>query len=159
VEPVSLVNLGRRWYLVAWDCDRRDWRTFRMDRIPKVPVAGGRFEPRELPDGLDPATYVAQNLSGVQYRHQARVTLFAPAAEVEAGHRWARGQVEAIDERSCSYSPSDDSLEWLALRIAFLGVDFVVHDPPELAEQCAALSRRFGSAAAAAQPSETSRTL
>ena len=84
------------------------------------------------------------------------MTLHAPAAEVEAGHRWARGQVEAIDERSCSYTPSDDSLEWLALRIAFLGVDFEVHDPPELAEQCAALARRFG---IAGQLSETSRTL
>ncbi|HEX5909427.1 MAG TPA: YafY family protein [Thermoleophilaceae bacterium] len=155
-EPLSLVNLGRRWYLVAWDCDRRDWRTFRLDRIPKLPTAGGRFEPRTLPDGMDPATYVSKNLSGVQYRHQARVTLHAPAAEVEAGHRWARGQVEPIDEGSCSYAPSDDSLEWLALRIAFLGVDFEVHEPPELAEQCAALSRRFG-AAAGAQSVETTR--
>ena len=101
---------------------------------------------------------MSENLSGVQYRHQAKVTLHAPAPEMEARHRWARGQVRAIDDNSCSYTPSDDSLEWLALRIAFLGVDFVVHDPPELAEQCEALARRFGAAAATAQLSETTRT-
>ncbi len=148
VEPLSLVNLGRRWYLVAWDCGREDWRTFRLDRIPKLPAPGERFEPRTLPGGVDPATYVSENLSGVQYRHQAKVTLHAPAPEMEARHRWARGQVRAIDDHSCSYTPSDDSLEWLALRIAFLGVDFEVHDPPELAEECRALARRFGAAAA-----------
>ena len=103
VEPLSLVNLGRRWYLVAWDCDREDWRTFRLDRIPKLPTAGGRFEPRTLPGGVDPATYVSENLSGVQYRHQARVTLHAPAAR-DGGRPpvGARTGASAIDDRSCS---------------------------------------------------------
>src|SRR6266545_6447022 len=33
VEPHRLVHTGRRWYLLAWDTDRQDWRTFRVDRI------------------------------------------------------------------------------------------------------------------------------
>ncbi len=149
-EPLSLVNLGRRWYLVAFDCDRDDWRTFRLDRIEQVPAAGARFTPRTLPGG-DPAAFVSQNLSGAQYRHQARITLHASAEEVARRARWAPpSQLEPLDEHSCSYRPSDDSLEWLALRIAFLGVDFEVHEPPELAAECAALARRFGAAAGAA---------
>ena len=44
-EPHSLVNAGRRWYLVAWDCGREDWRTFRVDRIAKPASTGVRFTP------------------------------------------------------------------------------------------------------------------
>src|SRR5580658_4712776 len=32
-EPHRLVQAGYRWYLVARDIDRDDWRTFRVDRI------------------------------------------------------------------------------------------------------------------------------
>lgn len=40
VEPHHLVSWGGRWYLVAWDLDRADWRTFRADRIdPRTPTA------------------------------------------------------------------------------------------------------------------------
>ena len=35
-EPHSLVNAGRRWYLVACDCGREDWRTYRVDRIEQA---------------------------------------------------------------------------------------------------------------------------
>jgi predicted DNA-binding transcriptional regulator YafY len=147
VEPLSLVNLGRRWYLVAWDCGREDWRTFRLDRIDRVPSAGGRFTPRALPGG-DPAKYVAENRSAAVYRYRAEVVLHASADEVTARWRWAQGQVEPIDERSCLYTTSDDSLEWLAMRIGFIGVDFHVREPAELREWCGVLARRFGSAAA-----------
>src|ERR1700710_2180550 len=59
VEPHSLVNLGRRWYLVAWDCDREGWRTFRVDRLERATATGARFEPRALPNQEDPAAFVA----------------------------------------------------------------------------------------------------
>jgi len=147
VEPLSLVHLGRRWYLVAWDCDRDDWRTFRLDRIDRVPTAGGRFTPRELPGG-DPAKYVADNRSAAVYRYRAEVVLRAPAEEITARWQWAAGQVEPIDSRSCLYRTSDDSLEWLALRIGFMGVDFEVREPAELARCCESLARRFHQAAA-----------
>jgi len=78
VEPHSLVNLGRRWYLVAWDCDREDWRTFRVDRLERPRPAGTRFALRTLP-AENPAAYVAANLKGAPARHQARVTLHATA--------------------------------------------------------------------------------
>lgn len=149
VEPLSLVNLGRRWYLVAWDRGREDWRTFRLDRIGAVPVPSDRFHPKELPGG-DPAAYVARNRSAAVYRHRARVTLRAPAEEMARRHPFTDGQLTPLDASSCTYRTSDDSLEWLALRIGFLGVDFEVHEPPELAERCEALARRYAAAAHAA---------
>jgi len=55
-EPHRLVYTGRRWYLLAWDTDRRDWRPFRADRIrPRFPT-GPRFTPREPPE--DPVAHV-----------------------------------------------------------------------------------------------------
>jgi len=145
VEPHSLVNLGRRWYLVAWDCERAGWRTFRVDRLERASPAGTRFEPRTLP-GKDPAAFVASNLQGAPSRYQARVTLQAPAAELER-RRYLWGTVEARGEHACEYRTNDDSLDWLAMRIGMLGVEFEVHEPPELVERFEQLAQRFGRAA------------
>jgi predicted DNA-binding transcriptional regulator YafY len=146
VEPLGLVSLGRRWYLVAWDCDRADWRTFRVDRLDRPSPAGSRFAARELPGG-DPAAYVARNLSGAPARHRAHVTVHAPAgALAERLHRWGGG-VEALDEHTCTYRTSDDSLDWLAARIGMLGFDFEVHEPPELVERFRLLAARYARAA------------
>jgi predicted DNA-binding transcriptional regulator YafY len=145
VEPLSLVNLGRRWYLVAWDCDREDWRTFRIDRLERPRPAGSRFSPRTLP-AENPAAYVAANLRGATTRYAARVTVHTSAAELERRpHLW--GTVEALGEHSCEYRTSDDSLDWLAMRIGMLGVDFEVHEPPELVARCELLAARFARAA------------
>src|SRR5215217_5017197 len=80
VEPHSLVNAGRRWYLVAWDCGRSDWRTFRVDRLTR-PSTGARFTPRELP-APDAAAYVSQSLAAAPNRYEARLTLHASAEEM-----------------------------------------------------------------------------
>ena len=142
VEPHSLVNLGRRWYLVAWDRGRRDWRTFRVDRLAKPASTGVRFAQRE-PPAKDAAAYVAQSLSAAPYRYDARVTLHASAEAIRerVPSRW--GTIEPIDDRTCEYRTGDDDLEWLALRVAMLGVDFDVHEPPELVEHVANLARRL----------------
>jgi biotin operon repressor BirA-like protein len=146
VEPHSLVNLGRRWYLVAWDRGREDWRTFRIDRLARPASSGVRFTPRRLP-ARDAAAYVEQSITGVPTRYEARVTLHAPA-EHFAGHvpsYW--GTIEAKDERTCEFRAGDDDLGWLARRIAILGVDFDVHEPPELAKHLRELARRLMRAA------------
>jgi predicted DNA-binding transcriptional regulator YafY len=146
VEPRSLVCLGHRWYLVAWDCDREAWRTFRVDRLEDPSPAGTRFTPRELPN-RDAAAYVAEHLADAPYRYQARVTLHASAEHVAARDAPIWGQVEAIDGHTCEYRTSDDSLDWLAVRIGMLGFDFEVHEPPELAERFGELAERFRRAA------------
>jgi predicted DNA-binding transcriptional regulator YafY len=144
VEPHAVVNVGRRWYLVAWDCGRSDWRTFRLDRLTR-PSAGTRFTPRELP-AKDAAAYVSQSLSARPNRYEARLTLHASAEAMRKRvPDWGQPTpFEPIDEERCEYRTGDDNLDWLAARITMLGVDFDVHEPPELVEHLVALSRRLG---------------
>jgi predicted DNA-binding transcriptional regulator YafY len=142
VEPHSLVNQGRRWYLVAWDRRREDWRTFRIDRLARPASAGIRFTPRTLP-AKNAAAYVERSIAGAPSRFQARVTLHAAAAEITSRVPVHWGAVEPIDAHTCEYRLGDDDLRWLALRIAMLGVDFEVHEPPELVEQLRALALRL----------------
>src|SRR5689334_21482255 len=82
VEPYRLVTLGLRWYLVAFDLVRDDWRTFRVDRMRGLHVVGHRFRARVLP-AEDVAAYVAQKTRQVLHRSDGRVRVHAPAAEVE----------------------------------------------------------------------------
>jgi predicted DNA-binding transcriptional regulator YafY len=146
VEPHSLVNHGRRWYLVAWDRRRDDWRTFRIDRLAKPAPTGVRFMPRELP-AKDAAAYVEHSITGAPNRFEARVTLHAAAEEITGRVPPHWGTIEAIDAHTCEYRTGDDNLRWLALRIAMLGVDFDVHEPPELVEHLRALASRLRRAA------------
>ncbi len=147
VEPHALVNHGRRWYLVAWDRGRDDWRTFRIDRLAKPASTGVRFSPRTLP-AKDAAAYVAQSITGATNRFEALVTLHAAAEEVASRVPAYWGAIEPIDANTCEYRSGDDNLDWLALRIAMLGVDFEVHEPPELIEHMRALAARLGRAVA-----------
>ena len=142
VEPDSLVNHGRRWYLVAWDAGREDWRTFRIDRLAKPASTGTRFVPRTLP-AKDAAAYVTRSITRATNRFEARVTLHASAEEVTSQAPLHWGTVEPIDAHSCEYRTGDDDLRWLALRIAMLDVDFEVHEPPELIAQMQALASRL----------------
>jgi predicted DNA-binding transcriptional regulator YafY len=148
VEPHSLVNLGRRWYLVAWDRGRSDWRTFRVDRLTRPAASGVRFLPRELP-AKDAADYIAQSMSAWKHRYEARVTLHAAADAIRARVPRHWGSVEAIDDATCEYRTGDDDLDWLALRIAMLRVDFEVQEPPELREHLRSMARRLDRAAGA----------
>src|SRR5215216_5775182 len=142
VEPHSLVNQGRRWYLLAWDRRREDWRTFRVDRLARPAGTGVRFNARKLP-AKDAAAYVERSIAGAPARYEAVVTLHARFEEI--GERvpphW--GTVEPIDERTSRYTTGDDDLGWLALRIAMLGVDFEVREPPELIERLRSLANRL----------------
>jgi predicted DNA-binding transcriptional regulator YafY len=142
VEPHSLVNHGRRWYLVAWDRGREDWRSFRIDRLARPAATGVRFVPRKLP-ARDAGTYVAQSITGAPARFEAVVTLYASADEVASRAPAYWGSVEPVDERTCVYRTGDDDLGWLAVRIAMLGVDFEVREPPELIEHLRVLASRL----------------
>jgi predicted DNA-binding transcriptional regulator YafY len=142
VEPHSLVNLGRRWYLVAWDCEREAWRSFRVDRLARPAATGGRFSARKVPGG-DAAAFVASSRPVSTWRHQARVTVHAPAQDVK---QRMGGTVTAIDDATCEYRAGDDNLDWLAVRVLMLGAEVDVHDPPELVAHIDALAGRMSRA-------------
>jgi predicted DNA-binding transcriptional regulator YafY len=144
-EPHRLVIAGRRWYLVAWDVDRRDWRTFRVDRLDEPQATGVRFVERELPAG-DAAAYVAESIRAPFETHRAVVRLHAPLAVVsERMPPWG-GLLEVADDDSCVLRTAADSLEWLTLFIGVLGVDFDVIEPEGLLECVHGMGARFARA-------------
>jgi predicted DNA-binding transcriptional regulator YafY len=149
-EPHRLVSWGRRWYLVAWDTERGDWRTFRVDRIAPPTPAGPRFTPRDLPEGGDVAAYVARGVSAAAFRFRARVTVHAPAAVVAARVNPAVGVVEAIDDRSCVLATGADSVQMVAVYLGLLDLDFDVSEPPELVARLRILADRYQRACGAA---------
>ncbi|WP_067170437.1 helix-turn-helix transcriptional regulator [Microtetraspora niveoalba] len=145
VEPYRLVNWGRRWYLLAWDLERSDWRTFRVDRLtPRVPT-GPRFTPRDLPDE-DVAAYVSGRVSAAAWRYRARVTVRAPAEAVAERINPAVGTVEPVDAHSCVLHTGADSVETLAVYLGMLDADFHVTEPPELVAHLRALAARYAGA-------------
>src|SRR6478735_3980067 len=130
-EPYRIVNAGQRWYLVAWDLDRADWRTFRVDRMRPGISAGMRFTSRPLTDA-DAEALVARGVPPEARQHQARVLVQAPASQVAERFGAAFGRVTAIDDTSCIVDTGADSPEQLAAWLGMLGVDFRVTEPPEL---------------------------
>src|ERR1700738_4191606 len=113
VEPYRLVNWGRRWYLVAWDTQRGDWRTYRVDRVePRIPT-GPRFTPRELP-AEDLAGYVARGVSTAGWQYRARRTVPAPAEFIAERLPAMLGPVEAVDEHTCAVLLGSNEVESLA---------------------------------------------
>jgi predicted DNA-binding transcriptional regulator YafY len=145
VEPHRLVTWGRRWYLVAWDTDRVDWRTFRVDRItPRTPT-GPRFDARPLP-AEDIAGYVSKRVSSAAWRYRARVLLHAPAEQITARLHPSVGTVTAVDEQRCVLNTGSDSLDTLVVHLGLLGVDFEVTEPPELVARVRFWAQRYGRA-------------
>jgi len=145
VEPHRLVHTGYRWYLVAWDLARKDWRTFRVDRIEGKLKTSTRFMPRKPPGG-DFAAFVSKSLASVPYPIRARVTLQAPVEAVTKRVPPSAGVLEAIDQRSCMLHTGSHSLEGLTIHLMMLGVDFQVHEPPELIDHLRRLAERLGRA-------------
>ncbi len=145
VEPHRLVSSGKRWYLVAWDVDRDDWRTFRVDRIqPRIPT-GPRFSPRDLTDE-DVAARVRSGVSSAMWHIMARVTLHAAAADVTA-RLPAAASLEPLGDDRCLLTAGADTIHWLAVSLMMLDVDFEVHEPPELVEHVRRLATRLHRAA------------
>jgi len=150
VEPHRLVYTGRRWYLLAWDTDRQDWRTFRADRIqPRLPT-GPRFPAREPPS--DAASHVIRGVGSLAWKHQARIRLHAPV-EVMAGRLSPEaGPLQPFDEHSCLLETGSDSLRDLVRYLTNLDVAFDVLDPPELRTLLRELAERYAAAAGGMGP-------
>jgi predicted DNA-binding transcriptional regulator YafY len=139
VEPHRLVATDRRWYLVAFDLEREDWRTFRVDRISSVKVPGHTFVPRPL---SDPARMVAEGITTSHYTHKAVVSVRAPidaVAHVIAPHV---GVLES-EGNNTRVELGIDDFEWLAGYLIGLGLDFEVREPVALREYMARLGERL----------------
>jgi predicted DNA-binding transcriptional regulator YafY len=145
-EPYRLVSTGRRWYLVAYDLDRADWRTFRVDRVSEPFATGARFTPRELPTG-DAAEYLRRSMQRRHETYEFTVTFAAPADVVATRVPGWLGTPEPLDEHSCRLrATTADAMEWVAVRLAMLGLDFRVREPTGLVDAVRELGERLSRA-------------
>ncbi|MET7319147.1 YafY family protein [Streptomyces sp. NPDC005549] len=147
-EPYRLVSTGRRWYLVAYDLDRDDWRTFRVDRVSEPFATGARFAPRELPAG-DAAEYLRHSMQRRNDSYEIAVVFHAPAETVASLLPHWLGTPEAVDgDSACLVRASvSGSVEWIAARLATTGLEFRVREPAELVDCVRELGARLGRAA------------
>ncbi|MFJ3882086.1 helix-turn-helix transcriptional regulator [Streptomyces sp. NPDC090077] len=145
VEPHRLVCSERRWYLVAWDLDREDWRTFRADRIEPRPPHGPRFLPRPAP-AEDLAAYVSRGVSHRAYAARAVVRLRVPAEEAARIIGPSDGVLEPVDGESCLLRTGAVSLDVLVIHVMLIGCEFEVVEPPELTDRIRGLRDLLGRA-------------
>ncbi|MEU4478922.1 YafY family protein [Micromonospora sp. NPDC023966] len=145
VEPYRLVASDRRWYLLAYDLDRDDWRSFRVDRMTEVSARTWRFRPRPAPDA---APYVQEGVSSRVYPHQARFLVHASADTVRAQIPASAAVVRPRDGGRCEVLSGAGSLDFVLMQVLLLGHDFEVLDPPELRTRCRALAERLLAAGA-----------
>jgi predicted DNA-binding transcriptional regulator YafY len=145
VEPFRLVPLGRRWYLVAYDLHRHDWRSFRLDRITEPRRTGARFLPRKLPTD-DAAQFVRAGIRSIPATYRVDVLVHAPAERLRPQlGRWA--EITEVDAQTCELRMTTDALAWPAMALGITGAEFEVREPPELVELLRDWSARFTRAA------------
>jgi predicted DNA-binding transcriptional regulator YafY len=149
VEPYRLVSTGRRWYLVARDVDKGEWRTFRLDRIESPAGTGVRSLPVDPPDA---AKFVSEGISTAPYRWRARVLFGAPAETVADRVPATVAVIEAVDERSCLLTTGSDALDSIAMHLVLLDIPFTPLEPPELRTSCEVMAARLLRAATAPLP-------
>ncbi|MEU1401585.1 YafY family protein [Streptomyces sp. NPDC005728] len=148
-EPHRLVSTGQRWYLVAYDLGREDWRTFRVDRVREPFATGVRFAPRELPAG-SAAEYLRRSIRRRRQETYEFEVRFAGSVEVVSAEvpGWV-GVPEADGAGGCVLrGSSGEAVEWLAVRLAMVGCEFEVRGPGELVECVRELGGRLSRAGA-----------
>ncbi|MBU3064689.1 YafY family transcriptional regulator [Nocardia sp. NEAU-G5] len=140
VEPYRLVASDRRWYLLAFDLDRDDWRTFRVDRMTRVAARTWHFRARPAPDA---AQYVQEGVASRVYPHRARFLVHAPADTVRTRIPAAAAVVLPRAHDRCEIRSGADNLDYVLMHVALLGHEFEVLDPPELAARAHILAQRL----------------
>ncbi|TXI63712.1 helix-turn-helix transcriptional regulator [Mycolicibacterium mageritense] len=143
LEPYQLVTTGRRWYLLAYDRDRADWRTLRLDRMADVRALGSTFAPRDAPDA---ATYVRRSISSSPYRYVARVRYRAPEHALAQVFPAASATVEPDGPDTCIVTAGADDPERMVLYFATTGYDFEVLEPPEVVAAVRTVAERLRAA-------------
>jgi predicted DNA-binding transcriptional regulator YafY len=142
VEPHQLVHTGSRWYLVAWDLTRDDWRTFRLDRVLPPIATALRFQQRPAPEGGF-AAYVSRSVAVLAHPHQARVIFHAPESQMREKVPPTFGVLEPLGAARCVLTTGANSLDVLSVVLGIAGVDFEVLEPPELVDHLRQVGTRI----------------
>ena len=141
VEPYRLVHRAARWYLLGWDLERDDWRTFRVDRLRVTPPNGRRFRPRPDPPGGFEG-FIQRSLETAPWQVRHRVRLFAPA-EVIRERAPVSVEIEPEGDDACVVTVGSDDVARLAKYLAWWDAPFEVLDSPALLAQVRVLAQRY----------------
>jgi predicted DNA-binding transcriptional regulator YafY len=147
LEPYQLVTTGRRWYLLCFDRDRRDWRTLRLDRMADVRALGSTFTPRQAPDA---AAYVRRSISASPYRFTARVRYHAPQDAIAKVFSQTSVDIEPDGSDKCIVTTGADDPERMVLYLGMPGYEFEVLSPPEVVDAVRTVADRLSRAVAPA---------
>ncbi len=147
VEPYRLVPVARRWYLLAWDRERDDWRTFRLDRVSEVFPTRVHFEPRPLTDEAA-RDRVEAALRWRERSLKATVIVDLPHPEFADYLGWYGRDVTAHGATQSAWPLEADSLENLMMGLMWMprDVPYRVEGPPEVLEFLAVQAERFAAA-------------
>jgi predicted DNA-binding transcriptional regulator YafY len=145
LEPYQLVTTGRRWYLLCFDRDRKDWRTLRLDRMADVRALGSTFTPRQAPDA---AAYVRRSISASPYRFTARVRYHAPQAAIAKAFSQTSVDIEPDGSDKCIVTTGADDPERMVLYLGMPGYEFEVLSPPEVVDAVRTVADRLSRAVA-----------
>jgi predicted DNA-binding transcriptional regulator YafY len=158
VEPHQLVTAGRRWYLVAWDQGRDDWRTFRLDRLQAPRPVGSHFAPRQLPGG-DAGSFVARSIGSGPREREATIVVDAPLAELAGVLRWVDHTLLETGADTCVVQIRSEDLGRLALTVARIALTapVAVVEPVELADLVGRLATNLPRAPAPGPPAPPAR--
>jgi predicted DNA-binding transcriptional regulator YafY len=140
IEPYRQVFRRGRWYLVAWDLDRLEWRSFRLDRLSRAETTGERFRARELP-AETASDYLEEGFNAP--RHRAVLVFLAPLEQVAGRLVHRNGDLEPLGDDRCRYTTWVDSFEWLAVTTMVIDIDFRVEEPVEFVTYCTSLRDRL----------------
>jgi predicted DNA-binding transcriptional regulator YafY len=140
VEPFRVVFTSRSWYLVAYDTNRADWRTFRVDRTSELKLTGARFTPREAPDA---AGMVAEGVALYAYPLQARVRLHVPIDEARTLVSRTVGILEPDSDPSATIARIGGDADWIARYLAGLSCRVEVLEPEAVRAEMRALAAQL----------------
>jgi predicted DNA-binding transcriptional regulator YafY len=146
VEPHQLVAAGLRWYLIAFDLRRNDWRSFRLDRLSSARLAGGRFAAREIPGG-NAANFIATSFAAIPRNIEAIVNVEAPYAQIEPRLRWVEHTAIESATNSCVVRLSGDQLDQVTMTIVRIALTATVArvKPESVSDAVTELARRLPS--------------
>jgi predicted DNA-binding transcriptional regulator YafY len=100
VEPHALAPAGRKWFLLCWDLDREDWRTFRVDRVVSVEHTRVLFTRRRITeDEIEERVLIASSWS--PQKVEAAAVMELPLAEMqERFGPWSQGATAVGEDRT-----------------------------------------------------------
>ncbi len=144
VEPHQLLSAGRLWYLIAWDLRRTDWRTFRLDRLRDVQLAGPRFAPRDIPGG-DAAAYLAASVASLPREIETLVAVGAAYEHVADSLSWVEHLPVENEADSCTIQLRSNELDSLVMAVARVALRAPVRvlEPSVVADEVDALIHRL----------------